>query len=173
MQFKTLIATAASLIAFVNAEAAQNYVQFYAESDIKEINGKGLSSIHEGAALNYFFLGEDPEILDYNPETGAISSSLNTGDGQSIDLAFEASVGSRFPTLQVTAGAQTATSWTFEDGYLKGNGSQNFFVAKNTSDPYRYSEKSYQVALFPEGASTSGFVDVHPIKIKVTQSAVL
>lgn len=169
MQFSTLLAAASVLVSAVSASPISNFVTLTLESENDELNNKGLYSIHEGAAINYVFVGDEPTTLNLNTTSGDIYQTFQNADGQSFNQYLQV-LGYGFPGLEVSVGSPE-TTWTFVDGYLRGNGSNNFYVAKNTSDPYRVSVNSYQLGLFPEGFDASAFVDVHPVKVKVAQSA--
>lgn len=176
MQFSSLLAAASVLVSAVSALPVQNFVKFTVESDKDELNGKGLSSIHEGAAINYVFLGDNSQTLNLNTTSGEIYQSFTSADGQTFNQYLSV-LGGGFPGLQVSAASAYPTTWTFEDGYLKGNGSDSFLVAKNTHDPYRYSEKSYQIGFSTEidaavsDAYGNGLTDVNVVKVKVQQTA--
>ncbi|CUM46974.1 uncharacterized protein AC631_02932 [Debaryomyces fabryi] len=122
-------------------------VKLTVESDNTEINGKGLSSLHEGAGLNYFFLGEGSQDLKYN------SSDKQLYFDVSDDIKFSFSVSGNFATIGVLEPYKVE----FEHNYLKVNGTTDgFFACKNVNDPYRYSENSYALMNYlgqtaPEG----------------------
>lgn len=109
------------------------------ESDNKEINGNGLSSLHEGAGLNYFFLGKDSEELNYDSASQQLYFDVN----DQIRYAF--SVVSNFATIGVLESYKV----DFKDEYLKVNGTtEGFYACKNVNDPYRYSEGRYALMNF-------------------------
>lgn len=175
MQFSTLFAAASVLAGFVSAAPVSNFVKFTIESENKDLDGKGLYSRHEGAAINYVFVGDEAQTLNLNTSNGAIYLSTGNSEGQSFPQ-FLSVLEYGFPGLQVSASGAPVTTWTFEDGYLKGNGSDAFFIAKDTKDPYNYSKDIYQIGLFPNigssvSAATAGYSNVNPVKVKVAQSA--
>lgn len=175
MQFSTLFAAASVLAGFVSAAPVSNFVKFTIESENKDLDGKGLYSRHEGAAINYVFLADQAQTLNLNTTSGAIYLSAGNSDGQSFPQ-FLSVLENGFPGLQVSASGAPVTTWTFENGYLKGNGSDAFFIAKDTKDPYNYSKDNYQIGLFPNigssvSAATAGYSNVNPVKVKVAQSA--
>ncbi|CCG25459.1 hypothetical protein CORT_0C00820 [Candida orthopsilosis Co 90-125] len=62
-----------SALAFAaQALAAQTRYQFFAKSDFDQIDGHGLTYVHEGAAIDYFFVQQDDlasaAILTYDDE---------------------------------------------------------------------------------------------------------
>jgi len=169
MQFSTLFAAASVLAGVASATPISKYVKFTVESDVQDINNKGLSSTHEGAGVDYFFLGDEAQQLTLNTTSGDIYANLEVAGGESYPLPLNV-ISTGFPGLEA-GGEVYKTNWSFEDGYLKGNGSDNFYVAKNTNDPYQYSKNQYQIGLFPENSSTDAFADVHSVKVKVQQYA--
>ncbi|CAK7909384.1 cell wall protein Pga31p [[Candida] anglica] len=139
MKFSTIAVTAA-LSKF--SLAAVYDIKLYAESTDSAVGGKALSSIHEGAGLNYFFLGDSPETLSYDDRTGIIHSDKSTVGIADIFLGL---------------GVSTFGKATFENDILSIEGNSEFYAAKNVNDPYNYSENSYAVTAFtnkkvPEGA---------------------
>lgn len=147
MKFTTIAFTASTLSA-VLANVYQ--VQLYAKSDNKETDGKGLQSLHEGAGINYFFLGESAEVLSYDDSAKTISATNG-------NVGTAGRSGGNFFGIAVTGGA----SATVENEQLTVDGTSAFFATKNVNDPYDYSNKSYAVLFSEEG-------DAIPISIKVS-----
>lgn len=148
MKFSTICV--AALAALTQASPVKNTikdVKLTVESDNKEINGKGLSSLHEGAGLNYFFLGEGSQDLKYD------SSSQKLYFDISDEITYSFSVYSDFAIIGVLEPYKVE----FNDNYLKVNGTtEGFFACKNVNDPYQYSKDSYALMNFlgkeaPEG----------------------
>ena len=135
MKFSTIcVAALAALAQASPVKHSIKDVKLTVESDNTEINGKGLSSLHEGAGLNYFFLGEGSQDLKYN------SSDKQLYFDVSDDIKFSFSVSGNFATIGVLEPYKVE----FEHNYLKVNGTTDgFFACKNVNDPYRYSENSY------------------------------
>lgn len=139
-------------IASLSLLAVSFAAEFYAESSNGEVNGKGLSSSHEGAGINYFFLGKDAQELTYHEENSTFSMDVN----------------SRYPFLLsiyhdvLMVGVLGPDAFDISSGYLAINGTaDNFFACKNINDPYHYSKYSYAVTF---GDDTG---DCTPMKIKV------
>lgn len=149
MKFSTILTTAATSFALAQART----VRFFTESNDTQINHKGLYSTHEGAGINYMFLGGDDAqnytVTDY----GEIFLSQDSADGstfkQTLSIVNYPNV---FPYLQLSVTPDNV-NWYIDDGYLSGNGSDNFWVAKNTSDPYNFSQYSYTIGLFLNGST--------------------
>ena len=130
----------ALIFAFTSsALAAVRQVQLFAESDNDEISGQGLSSIHEGAGTNYFFLGEAGQTLQYDDEARSLYITLNSQPPAPQQLAFQG----QFLALTVAQGALSVDIQ--EDGSVSFDGSDSLYAAKNVDDPYRYSENSWAV----------------------------
>lgn len=136
------------------AYAALTNVTLWAQSDDQSINGNGLSSIHEGAAINYFFLGSAAQTLVYDDENNWIYF-------QPIpDLKQYFSV---YQTIvQMTVATEAGTTVTIDDaGVLSFEGSSDFYAQKNINDPYSYSKTSFAVLQFNDTAPA----DAIPFKI--------
>jgi len=161
MKFSTILATAASL-----ALTQARTVRFFTESNNTKVNNKGLYSAHEGAGINYLFLDGEPQNFTIT-DAGEIYYPIQTGDGKSYPqtLSIVNSPGS-FPSLQVSVTGDDVY-WLIENDYLSANGSSNFWAAKNTSDPYNYSNYAYNIGLFLNGTTNpTKYVDATPVKIK-------
>ncbi|KAI5962836.1 hypothetical protein CANMA_003611 [Candida margitis] len=120
------------------ALAAIRPVQFFASSDNEEINGQGLYSTHEGAGINYFFLGSG-QTLQYNDEARVVYIELNSQPPATQYLAFTGDV------LSLTVAEEPLPVDIAEDGSVTFPGSDALAAAKNINDPYRYSESVYAV----------------------------
>lgn len=120
------------------ALAAIRPVQFFATSDNEEVNGKGLYSTHEGAGINYFFLGAG-QTLQYNDEARVVYIELNSQPPAKQYLAFTGDV------LSLTVAEQPLPVDIAEDGSVTFPGSDALAAAKNINDPYRYSESVFAV----------------------------
>ncbi|KAK9235020.1 hypothetical protein V1525DRAFT_411264, partial [Lipomyces kononenkoae] len=154
MKFLSLT-TLATLATFATtAVAAPESVYLKVKSNDSTIDGQGLSSIHEGAAINYVFLGGASELLAYESSNNTIYDPYIYPPYpfylQLLDSVVIVAVGLSDNVEQFRVDS---------NNYLTVNGSENvFYAAKNTSDPYDYSAYSYQALYFadksaaPEGA---------------------
>lgn len=120
------------------ALAAIRPVQFFASSDNEEVNGQGLYSTHEGAGVNYFFLGAG-QTLQYNDEARVVYIELSAEQPARQYLAFTGDV------LSLTVAEEPLPVDIAEDGTVTFPGSDALAAAKNINDPYRYSESVYAV----------------------------
>ncbi|KAI3405485.1 PGA30 [Candida oxycetoniae] len=133
------VTTFASVLSLsASALAAVRPVQLFASSDNEEVNGKGLYSTHEGAGVNYFFLGS-AQTLQYNDESRVLYIELSTQPPASQYLAFEGDV------LALTVASEPLPVDIGEDGSVVFPGSDALAAAKNINDPYRYSESVFAV----------------------------
>ncbi|CAH2353141.1 cell wall protein Pga30p [[Candida] railenensis] len=136
-------------ITAVKAVLATTYsVELYVDSTDDSIAGKALSSIHEGAGINYFLLGTSPEVLTYDDSTqflGGEVGYVSTYD----DFLLEGVLG--------------AGNITFDGEHLVVNDIKDFYAAKNVNDPYQYSTQSYIVL-----SSNSDATDSIKFNIKVS-----
>ena len=119
--------------------AAVRPVRLYATSEDISFNGRGLYSIHEGAGINYLFLGA-PQLLQYNNESRVLYLELSTPPSNAKQyLAFQ----SEF--LALTVAQEPLPVDIASDGTVTFPRSEPLYAAKNVSDPYRHSEKVYAV----------------------------
>ena len=142
--------TAASLLTLSSsALAAIKDIQLYAQSSNNEVNDFGISSQHEGAALNYLFLAAPgvAQNLKYDDETKSIFAELKTA---SSTVRKPLNVGST--VLQLGGSGDGVKVDIAEDGTLTFDGSDSVGAAKNINDPYNYSEDSYAVVKGVDGA---------------------
>lgn len=161
---------AASTFAALTAvsEAARYPIQLVTRSETGEVNARGLSSYHEGAAMNYFFLGEQSESLEYDDETHQIMFQI--GDQEPVLYQYMndyEGVLALFPDIN---GTVTFSS----EGRMSFNSIDSFFACMHTNDPYRYSDNSYQVvfneinpechpiSIYQAGISPSNHTTVQP-----------
>ncbi|GMM32564.1 hypothetical protein DAMA08_053090 [Martiniozyma asiatica (nom. inval.)] len=140
--FTSAAAIALISLAKVNAEE----VHLYTKSDNDEVDGFSLGWIHEGAAVEYVFLGSkggDTEALNF--EDNALEYDWLPGYPQYV------SFGGNY--VQV-ASFGPANVFTFDDdNLLQVNGtSKNFYACKNTNDPYSYSASSYELMYYESDA---------------------
>lgn len=143
--------------AILAALAVADSIQLFAESDDKSVNGLGLSSIHEGAAINYFFLSSGgAETLQYDEKNGEVYSTTSDSVKQSVSIDA-----GNF--LQLSAADFQKVDFS-DDDTVSVNGNDEFFAAKNVKDPYNYSKDSYAIL----NKSSDGSIK---IKIKAKQVA--
>lgn len=144
MQFKSL-----TFLAAVNYALAVTMVSV---SDNEALNNKGLSSIHEGAGINYFFLNSDgPQAEDFTYDEAKSQLSTQLGN-------IPATVGLEGSIL--VNGVLGPAEIKEQDGVLSFNGTTQFYGCKNVQDPYRYSQESYMVV------TDNSKGDCVPIQIK-------
>lgn len=109
-----------------------------AESDNQDVNGKGASSIHEGAGINYFLLGDDGEELSYDESTQILKAA-------DIDTQYPYQVSVTDGNILI-AGVLEPSKADISSGYLSIDGSDEWFACKNIRDPYSYTTSRYAVA---------------------------
>lgn len=104
------------------------------ESSNAEVSGKGISSIHEGAGINYFLVGTTANGEDLTYADNQLSS-------QAGSLTYRVSKSGDFLANSVLEPSTVDIS----SGYAKIDGQTDFFACKNVNDPYNYSQDSYAV----------------------------
>jgi hypothetical protein len=132
MFYKTLSLAILSSIAV----AAVSEIELVADSSETSVNGLGLSSIHEGAGINYFLLGSGSETLKFDEETGTVYANLTDTITQYVSI-------NSANILQLSVLAPQKV--TVADGVVSVDGNESFFACKNINDPYRYTEKSFAI----------------------------
>ncbi|KAH3673342.1 hypothetical protein WICMUC_003702 [Wickerhamomyces mucosus] len=150
MQFsKTLAYSLSFLVTSISATS----IQLWAGGDNFPANEeqRGLSSIHEGAGFNYFFLGTNAQTFEYSESEGKIYQPISEQYNYTVGHFTE----SEFPFL-VSGVAGTPLSFKIEDGVLLNENGYNFYIAKNVSDPYNYGQNAYTVGI---AANDSSFVN--------------
>ncbi|CCG25457.1 hypothetical protein CORT_0C00800 [Candida orthopsilosis Co 90-125] len=125
------------------AMAGLSQYQFFAKTDNKDLDGHGLYYIHEGAAINYYFLSNstDPSsasVVTYDDETQEFYYQVSP----QIKFVFTVSGG----ILQLSAGEPLKAS-IGDDGIVSFNGSELLSVVKNINDPYGYSKDNFAVTV--------------------------
>ncbi len=140
LAFTTVVVSAA-------CAAAEN-ITLTVLSDNSEVKGMAVSNTHEGAGLNYLFLGgTDGPTYNYDADKKAISQPF-TGSYVQYLTAME-----HFMAMSVSTSVDV---YTFDGNLLALNGStKNFYACKNTGDPYEYSASSYEVMYYASDAPSS------------------
>ncbi|CAK7901625.1 cell wall protein Rhd3p [[Candida] anglica] len=146
-------AIALTLASATTVLGATSNIELFASAAGTPADGLGLSSIHEGAGINYFLLGEGAEELSYDDETKVVSAQLGT-------LTASLNTLGDFLAISVTAPQEV----TFDGDKLVVNGTSTFYAAKNVNDPYNYSKSSYAVIVAEEGSAPAD-----AIKIEITK----
>ncbi|CEP24943.1 unnamed protein product [Cyberlindnera jadinii] len=149
MQFSAVIASLAAI-----ASAAQ--IQLTA--NVKLTDYTGLSSIHEGAAINYFQVGGQSETLEFDEEAATITTDA-TGVPQTLSLVTSKD---GFPFLQLAPQEQNVY-WSVVDGKLVGYDADcqevTFYAAKNVNDPYQYSKDTFFI-----GGTIGDKIDAYSVR---------
>ncbi|KAK9364544.1 hypothetical protein V1509DRAFT_636036 [Lipomyces kononenkoae] len=134
--------------------AATESIYLKVKSDNSTIDGQGLSSIHEGAAINYVFLGGASELLAYESTNNTIYDPYIFPP-----YPFYLQLWGSILIIGVGVVDDVEQFRIDSNNYLTVNGSENvFYATMNTNDPYNYSAYSYQALYFadkseaPEGA---------------------
>ncbi|VEU20444.1 DEKNAAC101335 [Brettanomyces naardenensis] len=132
-------------------------IALYAYSGYDEINGLGIYNIHEGAGINYLFLGQSAATLFYNKSTDVIFQKLTDKYNQYLAIAGG---------IVELAVYQPDVKFTVVKGNLAADGSADgFYACKNTGDPYGYSKNQYQVLYNRSGSPA--YDSCKPISIGV------
>lgn len=150
-------------------------VQLYIYSNNSDVNGLGLSSIHEGAGINYLQLGSGAQTLGYDNSLGLLYSPQSTSYGFNYNLTVSVVKNSAnyngFPYLQLSV-INPNVSW----GIYKLNGQHllyardshgKFYVAKNTGDPYSVSTRAYLAGFGDSSIFESSVTNLTEVKIRV------
>lgn len=138
MRFTSVLLLASSALAAIVP------VRLVAHSDNDEINGMGISSIHEGAGINYMFLASQGQELQY--DDGARVLFIQPTPELRQYFAIDGGI------VQMTVAAQPLAVSFGDDGAAIFDGDATIYAQKNINDPYRYSETSFFLVSHPEGA---------------------
>jgi len=142
------ISTVAALSALTtSAFAATSTVSFYAQATSPVLNGAGVSSIHEGAAINYLPLGQGSpgQAWVYNDSDSSLTFQISaTPSPITLSLTLFENI------LEFTPGYSN-NLWTIDSqGVLNLNGSSSgFYGCMYIDDPYDYSNSEYFVLYYP------------------------
>lgn len=133
MLSKIILTTLAATV--VSSETVAKYL--VVKSDNTEINDNTLGFPHEGAGINYAFLGTSAESqpLDYDADTKSLSSNLG-----SLVQRFSVEEG---PVELTVVGSNDQITFNDDNVLLVNGTSDNFYACKNIGDPYNYSASSY------------------------------
>ncbi|RLV93952.1 Cell wall protein PGA30 [Spathaspora sp. JA1] len=154
MKFTTL--TTALVFTAANVLADIVPVQLFVQSDDAALNGQALTSTHEGAGINYFFVDTNAQQLQYDEDNKQVFALLG---GNIPDARQSLLVSGNVLQLTVAGAAEV----TFDsDGVATFDGSDALYAAKNINDPYNYSNVRFAVVSYPEGGAPAGAI---PFKI--------
>ena len=133
-----------SLLSLLKAtQAAQTPVSLVVDAESSEIDTFGLGSLHEGAGINYFFIGTtaNSQALTYDDSTKQITSDIFGSYPSWVGFTDYNQI------LQLSV-LGNYDLFSFDDeSYLLINGSvAELWACKNINDPYRYSQSSYAIS---------------------------
>lgn len=135
--------------------AAAQAFSLFTESDTADVNNKGLTSYHEGAGINYAFLGADSIDFEYDATAKSLSQKVG---GYSYNFSVTETHAVQFSVIE---GAEVS----FDGEYLSYKGSTSgFYACKDIVEPYEYSKSTFAVTYF--GSETPSYTDCAAIKIK-------
>ena len=135
MKFLAILSLSSSALATISS------IQLFAKSDDSKVDGLGLYSKHEGAAIDYLFLGKNGADLKYDDEKKQIFQELKTS---SITVRQLFTLGGDVYEVGATDNFIPVT--INKDGTLSFTGDDKVYASKNVNDPYRYSESEYAVS---------------------------
>ena len=159
-----IVALASTFAAGVGAASTPvSNVTLSVDTENPAITDKGLSDIHEGAALDFVFLGKDSAFYSFDRQKKSIYKTVEIDDGKETvqwDLCLDQN------TLDIGVGTQEA-EFTVDGKHLALNGSTDgFYVQKNLSyDPYGYSKNQYAVTYYGKNSAPEGSI---PVKIELS-----
>ncbi|EMG48327.1 RHD3 Cell wall protein RHD3 [Candida maltosa Xu316] len=131
-----------SVLSFAStAFAAISNVQLFASSDDSTIDGQGLTSTHEGAGINYLFLGPNAQTLQYDSDDQTIFTDLQIAGGQTARQSFVVEGG----IFQLSVSGTPLTVQIQPDGTVSFPGSDSVFASKNINDPNNFSATQFAV----------------------------
>lgn len=139
---------AASFLAAASAVAAESI--FFAVHEASSGNQLGvLVDKHEMAGSNFFFMDSNPAFYDFDPATGAVST---TGGNVSFKLGMTQLPSGKFWALLATVGGTGQPLVTDASGKVTN---YNFWACKNVDEPHKYSAKNAAILVTSGGNSTA------------------
>ncbi|CAX44219.1 hypothetical LDG family protein, putative [Candida dubliniensis CD36] len=135
---KFFAAATTALLLSAQALAELTSYKLYAKSDSAEVDGKGVSILHEGAGINYVFLGTDSIDVTYDDAQKLLYVPVNS------NVQFNLGTNADIIQFSVTTPVSVEIA---EDGSVNFEGSDDLFAAQYINDPYNYSKDSYAVIL--------------------------
>ncbi|QPG76733.1 hypothetical protein FOA43_004127 [Brettanomyces nanus] len=112
-------------------------IKLYAHLFSPEMEDFGIYNLHEGAGINYMFLGSGATTMSYDKMTGVISQPLSEQYDQYLVISED---------IVMMAVYEPTVKFEIKDRALMADGSADgFYACKNTSDPYHYSKDRYQL----------------------------
>lgn len=132
-------------------------VELQIESPDDAIDGKGVITKHEGAAIDYFFVNtsNDTSKLHFDPDTHTLFQPVNE------HVSYRFNIENNF-TMFSTTGNQPVT---LDHYYLNYNNSPKGFAAcKDINDPYQISEKMPAIMYLGEAETPH---NCSPLTLKV------
>lgn len=156
-----IVALASTFAACVGAASTPvSNVTLSVDTENSEITDKSVFDIHEGAEINFVFLGENPEHYSFDRQKKNIYKNVKLSDGSiEYDLVVFENV--------LTFGIGDLALFTVEENdYLALNGSTDgFYAQKNLSyDPYGYSKNLYALTYYGKNSAPEGSI---PVKVKL------
>ncbi|ODV80293.1 uncharacterized protein CANTADRAFT_50492 [Suhomyces tanzawaensis NRRL Y-17324] len=156
---KFTLSTIALLASAVSAAVTD--IDLYIDSQNKEVDGNSLQPLHEGAAIQYLFLGHQQNAFQYDSDTQVLS-------GPNPPQTPFANNFSIVDHVAWTSSSTEATKVTIigghsaDRGFLAINGSSDgFYAVKNINDPYQYSNQQYALVYYPDGGQPDGAISVN------------
>lgn len=135
MKFLAILSLSSSALATISS------IQLFAKSSDSKVDGLGLYSKHEGAAIDYLFLSKNGADLKYDDEKKQIYQELKTA---SLTVRQLFTLGGDVYELGATDNFIPVT--INKDGTLSFTGDDKVFASKNVNDPYSYSNSEYAVS---------------------------
>ncbi|KAK6463429.1 hypothetical protein DFJ63DRAFT_118704 [Scheffersomyces coipomensis] len=153
MKVSTTISSLALLVSSALADL-QN-VSLFVSSDDTSINGSGLGAPHEGAGINYLFIGSNGGNFGTANTIALVYNTTSQGLYWQLEPGIIEYFGVSGAVAQLSV-AVSGTGVTFENGYLAYDGStEGFYALYNISDPYNYSKSQLAIvrdlSASPEG----------------------
>ena len=164
-----IVALASTFAACVGAASTPvSNVTLSVDTENPAITDKGLSDIHEGAALDFVFLGKDSAFYSFDRQKKSIYKTVKIDEGKETvywDLGLGQNV------LTIGGAVEKAEFSAEQNDYLALNGStEGFYAQKNLSyDPYGYSKKQYALTYYGKDSAPEGSI---PVKVKLNYVAV-
>ncbi|RCK59073.1 Cell wall protein RHD3 [Candida viswanathii] len=136
--FISILATASAAL------VAMSDVTLYARSNDSVLNDLPVSAYHEGAAINYLYLGgrsnDSVQEFRYDSDNKTLAALIAVGSGSGPYVLSE----NEDAAYQVEPGAENPVEVDIkDDGEVVLDGGRQLYAARDIGDPYNYSLGAY------------------------------
>ena len=161
MKFTTI---AAAAFAFAHSVVALRSVKLktfaYPPPQYPDVTGKFVSTVHEGAALNYLLVVPEDGALTWTYDEDTKYLYYEVGAGTDNCFRYYFTIGEGEPGILLATPTDNPVPVNVDNlGFITFDGSYGVKGVKNINDPYQYSKDSYILAKY-DGTAPDGAVPI-------------